>query len=170
MADEKRKTTETQGTAGGSGSTTRASPGMQESEEAGVQQMSRMLREAREEGDPEMQGSTGQEQTGTGTQTDTEMRTGTGTQTDTEMETGDVALILYVQECAVCERERGMSDRERGMADRERAMFDRECAMTDRERSSAWGEREGQSSAGGMSSEQSRTGGRSGSSRTQTNR
>lgn len=119
-------------------------PGGQESEEAGMEQMSRALREAREEGDPEMQesmqGHTGQAETGM----------------EGETEDYDV-VIITVREYAISERERGMSDRERGMSERERAMFDRECAMSDRERSSAWGGREEESSSGGMTSGRSRT-------------
>jgi len=103
-------------------------PGQERSEEAGMEQMSMMLRG-----------------------------------------TSDYAKGLCDREQGMSERERGMSERERGMSDRERAMYDRECAMTDRERSSAWGG-EGQSSTGGMASGQARTGGKSGSSQTETNR
>lgn len=150
MADVNR---ETQGTAGG-----RTSPGMQESEEAGMEYMSRMLREAREEGDPEIQGPGRQERTGPA-------------ETGVERGAEDYDVwIITVRECAICERERGMSERERGMSERERAMFDRECVMTDRERSSAWGGGGERSSTGGMTPGRSRPSARPGSSQTGTSR
>ncbi len=126
--------------------------GEQESEDAGMQQMSRMLRESREDDDTRtqqggMQGRTGSAEAGM------------------EGEDYDV-WIITMRECAMCERERGMSDRERGMSERERAMYDRECAMSDRERSSAWGGGEEQSPGGGMTSGRSGMGGQQGSRQT----
>jgi|GEM_PF-1247548 hypothetical protein len=104
------KAGEMRGTSGGRS-------GAQESEEAGMDQMSRMLREASEDDDPGMQKQAG---------------TGRG-------EEGGYVWVLSVRECAMCDRERGMSERERGMAERERAMYDRECAMADREDMSSGG-------------------------------
>ena len=107
-------TGEMRGTSGGRS-------GAQESEEAGMDQMSRMLREAREDDDPGMQRQAG---------------TGRG---EAGGEEGGYIWVLTVRECAMCDRERGMSERERGMAERERAMYDRECAMADREGMSSGG-------------------------------
>lgn len=98
-------------------------PGQQRSEEAGMEQMSLMLRKERKEGT--MGGDRGM---------------------------SDYEKGLCQREHGMSERERGMCERERGMSDRERGMYDRECAMTDRERSSAWGgESGGQSRMGGES-------------------
>lgn len=160
MADVNREAGEAQGTARGQGK--------QESEEAGMQQMSGMLREAREEGDPQteqgqtqqggMQGRTGQ----------AEMAGSEGTGMEQGTEDYDV-WVITVRECAICERERGMSEREHGMSERERAMFDRECVAADRERSGAWGGEE-QSSGGGMTQGRSGMGGQQGSRQTGLNR
>lgn len=127
-------------------------------EEYGMEQMSRMIREEREEGDPGMQ-----------EQMQRRSQRGKGP-ARTETRTGDVAWIMYVQECAICDREHGIANRERGMADRERAMYDRECMMSDRERSPAYCESERQSPTGSMTSEQSRRGRGSASSQAGMNR
>lgn len=84
-------------------------PGQQRSEEAGMDQMSMVLREEGERG-----------------------AMGTGRRM------GAYEKGLCDREHGMSERERGMSERERGMSERERAMYDRECAMSEREGSSAW--------------------------------
>lgn len=111
--------------------------GAQESEEAGMEQMSRMLREARDEDEPGLQAGMDTDETGT------------------EGDTDGYIWILTVQEYVVGERERGMCDRERGMSERERAMYDRECAMADRER--AMGD-QNQGRFGGMNQGESQGG------------
>ena len=175
MADTNRETgqSQEQGTAGG-----RTSPGVQESENAGMEQMSRTIREAREAGDPEVQRSEedlhARQQTQQGGMQQGRMQGRTGSAEMGGSEEGaedyDVVLIT-VREYVITERERGMCERERGMAERERGMFDRECAMTDRERSSAWGGgREEDSSTGGMTQGRSGMGGQPGSRQTGMNR
>jgi hypothetical protein len=129
-----------------------------------MQQASMMIRESREEGDPEMQRS---EEDLHARQQNLGGREGSYQERgamETGRRMGTYEKGLCDRERGMSERERGMSERERGMSDRERAMYDRECAMTDRERTSAWGQGEG------MTSGESRTGGMSRSSQTGTNR
>ncbi len=125
-------------------------PGQQRSEDYGMDQTSRVIRESRERGDPEFQQSEEDlhaRQEDLGKPESYYLQKGGRGQRMGAYEKG-----LCDREHGMSERERGMSERERGMSERERAMYDRECAMSERERSS-WGE----SSTGGMSSGSSQT-------------
>ena len=161
MADMNKKQTET--TSRGSSSqqtetrTGRETTTRGSSEDIGMQQASMMIRESREEGDPEMQRSEedlhARQQNLGGREGSYQERGAMGTGRCM----GTYEKGLCDRERGMSERERGMSERERGMSDRERAMYDRECAMTDLERSAARGEGKG------LASGESRTGGRAGS-------